>query len=123
MPSLDVTLSAPTTALTQSSGPAGQLTLFAKLYDVAPDGTKTLVQNLVSPIRVPDVSRRLHVELPGVVHRYAAGSRLQLVLATGDAAYRGSAVPTTITVTDSPATPNALTVPLVSTAGLALTTS
>ena len=30
-------------AQTQAAGPAGQLLLFAKIYDVAPDGTKTLV--------------------------------------------------------------------------------
>ena len=38
-PTLDVQLSAPAAALSQGSGPAGQLVLFAKLYDVGPDGT------------------------------------------------------------------------------------
>jgi hypothetical protein len=43
VPTLDVQFSAPTVALTQLAGPAGQLQVFAKLYDVAPDGTITLV--------------------------------------------------------------------------------
>ncbi len=123
VPALDVKVSSAATAATQAAGPAGQLTLFAKLYDVAPDGSTTLVHNLVSPLRVPDVGARLHVELPGVVHRYAAGHRLQLVLATGDSAYRGSSVPTTVTVVDDPLAPNVLTLPLVSAGGVTLSAS
>src|SRR6058998_2864937 len=53
-----------------SSDAADRLVLFAKLYDVAPDGTKTLVHRLVAPARVPDVTRKFTVELPGIVHRY-----------------------------------------------------
>jgi hypothetical protein len=34
VPTLDVQFSAPTVALTQLAGPAGQLQVFAKLYDV-----------------------------------------------------------------------------------------
>src|SRR5699024_12094254 len=32
----------------------GKLVMFAKLYDVGPDGSATLVRNHVSPIRVHD---------------------------------------------------------------------
>ena len=38
----DAAPDAPTAAATQGGGPGGQLVLFAKLYDVAPDGTQML---------------------------------------------------------------------------------
>ena len=76
VPRLTLRLSSPVAEQTQAAGPAGQLLLFAKIYDVAPDGSKTLVNRLVSPTRVADVTRPVHIELPGVVHRYAAGHRL-----------------------------------------------
>jgi len=111
---LDVRLSDPLAAAAQAGGPAGQLALFAKLYDVAPDGSQALVHGLVSPLRIADVTQPVHVELPGVVHRYAAGHRLKLVLAAGDSAYKGNVAPSTVTVTDGPAEPGTLTLPLVS---------
>ncbi|MEP6817678.1 MAG: alpha/beta fold hydrolase, partial [Marmoricola sp.] len=40
-PRLKVFLSAPVASGTQAGGPAGKLVLFAKIYDIAPDGTKT----------------------------------------------------------------------------------
>lgn len=44
---------------TQDSGDAADnLVLFAKLYDLAPDGTAALVHRLVAPVRVPDVTKR-----------------------------------------------------------------
>ena len=42
-------LDAPVAAQTQAGGPSGQLVLFAKVYDVAPDGTKVLKNRLISP--------------------------------------------------------------------------
>ncbi len=46
---------------TQNSGDAAdKLVLFAKLYDVAPDGTRTLVRRLVAPVRVPGRHQELH---------------------------------------------------------------
>ena len=59
----------PVVAATQSAGPSGQLQVFAKLYDVAPDGSKTLVHKLISPVRVADVTQPVHIELPAIVHR------------------------------------------------------
>ena len=40
-PRLTVQLTAPTVAATQARGPAGQLVVFAKLYDVGPDGRRS----------------------------------------------------------------------------------
>ena len=79
--------------------PASDPILFAKLYDVAPDGTVTLVQRLVSPVRIDDVDHPVTITLPGVVHRYLSGHRIKLVLATADVSFSGARVPNVLTVT------------------------
>jgi predicted acyl esterase len=112
-PALDVRLDSPVVALTQAAGPAGRLQVFAKLYDIAPDGSKTLVHKLISPVRVSDVTQRVHIELPAVVHRFEAGHRLQLVLASTDAAYKNAYAVQPVSVHASPATPMTLSLPTV----------
>jgi predicted acyl esterase len=112
VPTLDVQFSAPTVALTQLAGPVGQFQVFAKLYDVAPDGKLTLVNRLISPVRVADVTQPVHIELPGIVHQVPVGHHLQLVLASTDAAYRNAVNPQPVSVTVNPANPPKLTVPL-----------
>jgi predicted acyl esterase len=98
IPTLDVRVSAPSAAATQASGPAGQLVLFAKLYDVSPDGSHHLINGLVAPIRIADVTKSLHIALPGIAHRFAAGHRLALYLAGGDLNYRGGVSATPVTI-------------------------
>ena len=109
VPSLDVRFTSPVVAATQAAGPGGQLLVFAKLYDVAPDGTQTLVHRLISPTRVADVTQPVRIELPGIVHQVAAGHRLRLVLAATDAAYKNSATAQPVQVTVDPAAPPRLT--------------
>ncbi len=70
----------------------GEAVLFAKLYDVAPDGTKTLTGNNVAPIRVSGIPRdgtpvEVNVALPGVVQSVEAGHRLELAISTTDQAF------------------------------------
>ena len=60
-PRLNVRISAPVAAQTQNAGPGGKLVLFAKLYDVAPDGTQKLQHRLISPVRVRDVTKPVQV--------------------------------------------------------------
>jgi putative CocE/NonD family hydrolase len=96
-PTLSVRLSAPTTAATQST-PAGQLVLFAKVLDVAPDGTASLIKGQVAPIRIADASKTVHVTLPAIVHRFAAGHQLRVVLAGASPNYRGGLTPTPVTI-------------------------
>jgi ABC-2 type transport system ATP-binding protein len=66
--------------------------LFASLHDVAPDGTDTLPEGLVAPIRLtgltPGVARTVVITLPGAVADVAAGHRLVLEIATTDSAYQ-----------------------------------
>ena len=99
IPVLHVQLSAPTAAATGRAGAAGDLVLFAKIYDVAPDGTKSLIHGLVAPARIADPSQPVEITLPGIVHRFAAGHRLELVLAGGDVNYRGGLTATPVSVT------------------------
>ena len=112
-PRLTVQLTAPTVAATQAGGPAGQLVVYAKLYDVGPDGAIELPHRLISPARVDDVRQPVTIELPGIVHRFEAGHRMVVVLAGGDLAYRGSSVPQPVTLTTGPAMNQQLTVPVV----------
>ena len=110
IPTVDVRLSSLVPAgVSFSSDPV----LFAKLYDVAPDGTVTLPARLVAPARIDATAGTVHVNLPGIVHRFAAGHRIELVLASTDAAYAGSRVPNVLTVSLDPARPSRLTLPIV----------
>ncbi len=97
-PTLDVRVSAPTAALSQGSGPAGQLVLFAKLYDVGSDGTARLINGLVAPVRIADVTQSVHIALPGIAHRFDTGHRIALYLAGGDTNYRGGQVAMPVTI-------------------------
>ncbi|MDQ1605041.1 MAG: hypothetical protein QOE01_2886 [Actinomycetota bacterium] len=115
VPTLRLRLSSAVAEQTQTSGPAGQLLLFAKIYDVAPDGTKTLVHRLISPTRVPDVTKPVTVALPGVAHRYGAGHRIEVVVAATDAAYRNNKVVTPVDVLTSPGDPGLLHLPVLGT--------
>ncbi|MCW8377569.1 CocE/NonD family hydrolase [Streptomyces justiciae] len=98
---------------TQNSGNAAdKLVLFAKLYDVAPDGTQTLVHRLVAPVRVPDVTRSFTVTLPGIVHRYEQGHRLRFVVAASDDAYFGNRGIKPVTVVSAPGDTGVLELPV-----------
>ncbi|KAB2589294.1 CocE/NonD family hydrolase [Streptomyces arboris] len=98
----------------QNSGDASdKLVLFAKVYDVAPDGTRKLVNRLVSPVRVPDVTRPFTVELPGIVHRYEKGHRLEFVIAASDTAYFGNRGIKPVTVVSAPDETGVLELPVV----------
>src|SRR3989440_8053013 len=111
-PTLDVRLDSPAAALSQAAGPSGQLVLFAKLYDVAPDGSITLPGRIVAPVRVADVTRTVHIRLPGIVKRWPAGHRIRLLLAASDAAYAGNATVLPVTVPTDPRSPAVLRLPV-----------
>jgi putative CocE/NonD family hydrolase len=113
-PRLTVQLSAPSVAATQAAGPAGQLVVVAKLYDVDPAGGNAieLPNRLVSPVRVADATKPITIELPAIVHRFAEGHRLVVVLAGGDMAYRGSTTSQPVTLVTGPGRSQQLTVPV-----------
>lgn len=119
IPELTVSFTAPQIAAAQTSSPLGKLQLFAKLYDVAPDGTRTLIRDQVSAARIPDVTKRARITLPGVVHRFDTGHSVQLVLSAADATYRGMGLGGPVTIVDGPDAPNLLSLPVVSRASVA----
>ncbi len=112
IPSVDVHVSAPAQAVGNPLGPAGQLVLFFKLYDLSPSGYITLPDKLIAPVRIPDTGGTVHVDLPGIVHRFRAGDRIALVVAGGDQAYRGNNIPGPVTISTSPSAPGVLHLPV-----------
>jgi ABC-2 type transport system ATP-binding protein len=97
-PLLTVKVSAPLAAVTQAVRPMGELSLIAKIYDVAPDGTASLINSLVAPFRVANVNVPIQVRLPGIVHQFAAGHHVEIMVAGGDLNYRGGLLPTVVTI-------------------------
>ncbi|MGY1812920.1 alpha/beta fold hydrolase [Blastococcus sp. SYSU D00820] len=83
---------APTVDLAVAS-PTGTATLFAKLYDVGPDGSMTLPSGLVAPVSLTGVSTdvaaptTVPVTLPAIVHRFEAGHTMRIVVSTTDQAF------------------------------------
>lgn len=66
--------------------------LFAKLYDVGPDGTRLLPGSAVSPLRVPALPAdgtpvEVTVTLPGIVRPIETDHRIELVVSTTDQSY------------------------------------
>nr|WP_308201529.1 alpha/beta fold hydrolase [Sphaerisporangium perillae] len=72
----------------------GEVTLFAKLYDVGGQ-LPALPQGLVAPFRVTatQAGTTVSVTLPAIDHRFDAGHRLRLVLSTTDMGYASPAAP------------------------------
>jgi len=100
----------------QDQDPGFRLVLFAKLFELKADGTQVLVHRLIAPVRVPDVTKPFDVTLPGIVHRFAKGSKFQLVIAASDAAYKNNNLPDQVTVNVDPKKPTSLTIPVLSSA-------
>jgi ABC-2 type transport system ATP-binding protein len=87
---------APTpTAPTPTAAAPSEAVLFVKLYDVGPDGRRTLPGGAVAPVRIGPLPAdgtavEFTVTLAGVVQPVQAGHRLAVVVATTD---RGYALP------------------------------
>ena len=111
-PKLTLQVASATAALTQGLGPAGQLVLFTRLQDVAPDGTATDINKLTAPVRVADVTKPFTVTMPGIVHRFAPGHRLRLVVSASSVNYRGGDAVNVVTISTG-ATGQALSLPVV----------
>jgi X-Pro dipeptidyl-peptidase-like protein len=97
-PQVDVKITSATAWLTKGLGPIGEPVVFAKVYDVAPDGSQTLINDLVAPARVEDLGKPVKISLPAFVHRFEPGHQVRLILAGGDVNHRGAMVPIPLTV-------------------------
>ncbi|MFZ2178590.1 MAG: CocE/NonD family hydrolase C-terminal non-catalytic domain-containing protein, partial [Rhodococcus sp. (in: high G+C Gram-positive bacteria)] len=79
-------------------GVENAVVVFAKLYDVAPDGTETLINGQVAPARITDPGRPVQMTMPGIVHRFDEGHRIRLVVSGGDPSFRGGLLPHQVTI-------------------------
>jgi hypothetical protein len=64
-------------------------------------------------VRIADYTHTLHVELPGIVHRFPKGDRVALTIAASDAAYRGTNVVGPVTISTDKTNPGVLKLPVV----------
>ena len=92
------------------AGTPGGAVLFAKLYDVAPNGTRTLPGGGVAPIRIATLPARVTVTLPGIVQPVQAGHHLELVVSTTDSSYADQVQPSAYQISLAG---NTLAVPVV----------
>jgi ABC-2 type transport system ATP-binding protein len=92
VPRVDVSVS----RLPGQPAPA-EAVLFAKTFEVSPDGLRTLLGSAVAPIRVPvpadGSAARVTVTLPGVVAPVEAGNHLVVSVSTTDQAFAGDTEP------------------------------
>ncbi|MDO7868116.1 CocE/NonD family hydrolase [Nocardioides jiangxiensis] len=102
---------APSAALTQGAGEAGQLVLFLKVQDVDASGHAVTINALEAPVRVADVTKPFTTTLPAIVHRFAPGHTLRFVVAGGSVNYRGGIEATPVTITSGGT--QTLTLPVV----------
>lgn len=102
---------APTAAITQGLGAAGQLVLFLKVQDVDASGHAVTIKALEAPVRIADVTKPFTTTMPAIVHRFAPGHRLRFVVAGGSVNYRGGLEPAPVTILSGGA--QTLTLPVV----------
>jgi ABC-2 type transport system ATP-binding protein len=77
------------------------MVFFAKVYDVAGDGSTTLIHRLIAPVRVPAgaVGKPVRLKLAGFAHRFGKGHQVRLVLCSTDQTSYNSKVADVLTVT------------------------
>lgn len=96
---------------------SGEAVLFTKVYDVAPDGSATLVQGLVAPARLTDLPATLDqaestpITLPALAHSFQEGHQLRVVVSSTDQAYATPAEAATYQVSLASGVTGALSIP------------
>ncbi|MFC7448990.1 alpha/beta fold hydrolase [Rhodococcus daqingensis] len=91
--------------ITTAAAP-GEGVLFAKLYDVSPDGGRTLPGGGVSAIRLPEGAAAgplpISVTLPALAYQVPEGHHIEVVVTTTDQAYANPLSPAQYTVALDP---------------------
>ncbi|MDT4905619.1 MAG: type transport system ATP-binding protein [Pseudonocardiales bacterium] len=81
-----------TVRLTITSTTGRDVTLFAGLHDLSPDGTSELPSQIIAPLKLtgmrPGVPRTVTVRLPSIVRNVLSGHRLVVSVSTTDFAYQ-----------------------------------
>ena len=101
-------------ATPRSADPSGQLVLFAKIYDIAPDGSKVLKNRMVAPLRVhghQQAGDAAAARASCTASRPGTGSRWRSRRAT--AAYAGNTLPQPVTIMTGPNSGSTLGLPVV----------
>lgn len=95
-----VSVGVPEATLRLSHTGPGDLVLFGKVLDVAPDGSETLLKRLIAPVRVPAdaVDEPVTMKLLGFAHRFEPGHSVRLRLASTDLTSYNRRLPDAITV-------------------------
>jgi len=90
----------PSARLVLSHTAPTDLVVFGKVYDVAPDGTATLIHRLIAPCRIPSaaLAKPVDIKLLGFAHRFSKGHRVRLTLATTDTTSFNNPVPDVISI-------------------------
>ncbi|GAB2953892.1 CocE/NonD family hydrolase [Streptomyces pseudoechinosporeus] len=98
----DLQITGSPTATVHVKSTSEDAVLFAKVYDVGPDGgmQQVLPAQLVEPIRVEDAKagKDVRLTLPAIDYEVDDGHRLRLVLASTDLGYASPTAPATYTV-------------------------
>ncbi|MEU6356873.1 alpha/beta fold hydrolase [Streptomyces sp. NPDC047072] len=97
----DLQITGSSTVTVHVKSTSDEAVLFAKLYDVGPDGRQqTLPSQLVEPVKVvgAKAGKDVTITLPAIDHEIDDGHRLKLVLASTDLAYASPTTPATYTV-------------------------
>ncbi|HVA61244.1 MAG TPA: CocE/NonD family hydrolase [Mycobacteriales bacterium] len=81
-----VSVGVPTAHLLLSHADGQDLIFFGKVFDVAPDGTATLIKRLIAPVRIPNsaLARFVNINLLGFAHLFPAGHAVRFTLAASD---------------------------------------
>jgi hypothetical protein len=101
-----------------AAGAPSDIVLYGKVYDIAGDGSATLIHRLIAPIRVFDSGEPVDMQLLGFAHRFSSGHRVRLELAATDMTSGNNRPPDLVTLTQSAgADPSTFSLPVDSTAG------
>jgi pimeloyl-ACP methyl ester carboxylesterase len=114
IPTVTITAKAPAGELADTPGLAeNTLGLYVKLEDISAGGTATLPDHLIAAVRIPDNGKPAKVYLPGIVHQFKKGDKLDLIVAGSDSSYSLADPGATVTVATSAGDPGALSLPVV----------
>ncbi|SDK97753.1 alpha/beta fold hydrolase [Streptomyces indicus] len=98
----DLRITGSPTARVRVQSDSGEAVLFAKVYDVGPDGRReVLPSQLVTPVRVTDAKdgREVDLTLPAIDYEVRSGHKLRLALSSTDLGYASPVEPATYKVT------------------------